>query len=164
VRFFGKEREVRKAENRDPWSNERRCVLANKIGSDNDTAKCACKGEEVVLLPCSGGSNCGQIANQVAVKLTEEGVGKIYCLAGIGAHIQGMIETARSAKRIVALDGCQVACARKAIEHAGLVVTDWVCVTEEGIAKNHDFDLPPEHIAVIAQRTRESLARTPKLT
>jgi len=136
--------------------------LAKKIGSANDAAKCACKGEEVVLLPCSGGSNCGQIANQAAVKLTEEGAGNIYCLAGIGAHIKGMVESARSAKRIVALDGCPVACAKKTIEHAGLVVTDWVCVTEEGIAKNHNFDLPPEHIAVIVQCARESLSKTPK--
>ena len=37
-----------------------------------------------------------------------------------------MVESARGAKRIVALDGCQVACARKAIEHAGLKVTDWI--------------------------------------
>jgi len=159
VRFFGKEREVRKAENRDPWADERRCVLANKIGSANDTAKCACKGEEVVLLPCSGGSNCGQIANQVAVQLTEEGVGNIYCLAGIGAHIKGMVESARSAKRIVAIDGCAVACAKKTLEHAGLAVTDWVCVTDEGIKKAHEFALRPEDIALIARRTEESLSR-----
>ena len=129
----------------------------------NSDQVCLCKAEEVVLLPCSGGSNCGQIANQVAVKLTEEGVGNIYCLAGIGAHIEGMVESARSAKRIVALDGCSVACARKTIEHAGLPVTDWICVTEEGIDKVHEFRLSPEDIALIVRRTRESLARTPTM-
>jgi uncharacterized metal-binding protein len=129
--------------------------------TDNDQ-KCFCKAEEIILLPCSGGSNCGQIANQVAVKLDEEGVGKIYCLAGIGAHIKGMVESAKSAKRIVALDGCEVACAKKAVEHAGLLVTDWVCVTEAGIAKNHEFELLPEHIALIAERTRKSLSKTPQ--
>ncbi len=74
---------------------------------------CICKAEEIIRLPCSGGSNCGQIANQVAVKLTEEGIGSIYCLAGIGAHIEGMIYSTMAAKRIVALDGCAVACAKK---------------------------------------------------
>lgn len=123
------------------------------------TGECLCKAEEVILLPCSGGSNCGQIANQVAVKLTEEGVGNIYCLAGIGAHIPGMIESTRSAKRIVAIDGCAVACARKTIEHTGLTVTDWVCVTEEGIVKNHQFELSSEDIALVARRTREVLGR-----
>lgn len=124
--------------------------------------ECLCKAEEVILLPCSGGSNCGQIANHVAVKLDEEGIGKIYCLAGIGAHIKGMVESAKSAKRIVALDGCDVACSKKAVEHAGLVVTDWVCVTGAGIAKNHEFELLPEHIALIAERTRKSLSKAPQ--
>jgi len=125
-----------------------------------DTSQqCLCKAEEIILLPCSGGSNCGQIANQVAVKLDEEGVGKIYCLAGIGAHIKGMVESARSAKRIVALDGCDVACAKKTIEHAGLLVTDWVCVTDEGIAKNHQFKIAAKETNLIIRRTKESLAK-----
>ena len=98
--------------------------MADKTESANKTATCACKGEDVILLPCSGGSNCGQIANQAAVSLDVLGVGRIYCLAGIGAHIGGMVESAKGAKRIVALDGCQVACAKKTVEHAGLIVTD----------------------------------------
>ena len=133
--------------------------MPNEMRPVNSADECACKAEEVVLLPCSGGSNCGQIANQVAVKLTEEGVGNIYCLAGIGAHIEGMVESARSAKRIVALDGCSVACSKKTVEHAGLNVTDWICVADEGIEKNHQFALSPEHIDLIAGRTQESLAK-----
>ena len=125
-----------------------------------DTSQqCLCKAEEIILLPCSGGSNCGQIANQVAVKLDEEGIGKIYCLAGIGAHIKGMVESARSAKRIVALDGCEVACAKRAIGHAGLTVTDWICVTDEGIAKSHQFKIATKETNLIIRRTKESLAK-----
>jgi len=121
--------------------------------------ECECTAEEITFLPCSGGSNCGQITDQVATKLDEEGVGHIYCLAGIAAHIDGMVESARGAKRLVALDGCQVACAKKTIEHAGLRVTDWICVTEEGIEKNHQFKLAPEDINLIARRTKELLSR-----
>jgi len=126
---------------------------------ENAAFTCECSAEEITFLPCSGGSNCGQITNQVAIRLDEEGVGHIYCLAGIAAHIDGMVESARGAKRIVALDGCQVACARKAIEHAGLKVTDWICVTEEGVAKNHQFSMAQEELELIARRTKESLAR-----
>ena len=127
---------------------------------EQDAVACDCGVEGVTFFPCSGGSNCGQIANKVAVQLTEERLGNIYCLAGIGAHIGGMIESVRSAKRIVAIDGCSVACAKKTIEHAGLAVTDWVCVTEEGIEKNHKFKLPSEEIDLIARRIRESLAKS----
>lgn len=136
--------------------------MVNEIKPVKSADECTCRTEEVIFLPCSGGSNCGQITNQVAVELTEEGIGNIYCLAGIGAHIEGMMESARSAKRIVALDGCLVACARKTIEHAGLPVTDWICVTEEGIEKAHNFTLSQGDIALISRRTRESLAMPPE--
>ena len=126
---------------------------------ENTAVTCECKAEEIVLLPCAGGSNCGQITNRVAVKLDEEGVGRIYCLAGIAAHIDGMVESAKGAKKIVALDGCNVAYAKKTIEHAGLKVTDWICVTEEGVEKNHQFKLASEEIDLIARRTKESLAK-----
>jgi uncharacterized metal-binding protein len=126
---------------------------------ENTALTCECSAEEITILPCSGGSNCGQIANQAAVSLDVLGVGHIYCLAGIGAHIDGMVESARGVKRIVALDGCQVACAKKTIEHAGLTVTDWICVTEEGISKSHNLLLEQADIEFITQRTKELLAR-----
>ncbi len=121
--------------------------------------RCYCESGTVLIFTCSGASNVGQIANQAAIRLTEEGTGKMYCLAGIGGHIPVMIEATRAADRVVVIDGCDTACARKTIEHAGLLVTDWVCVTEEGISKNRDFKLNKKDIDLIARRTRESLAR-----
>ena len=119
--------------------------------------KCLCETNRVVILPCSGGSNCGQIANAVAVELTKEGLGNIYCLAGIGAHIDGMIESARSAQRLLVIDGCSVACARKTVEHVGLSMTDYIDIAAEGVEKNHDFDLNPKQIAEMVTRARALL-------
>ena len=133
--------------------------MVESQAQENAALTCECTAEEITILPCGGGSNCGQITNQVAVRLDEEGVGHIYCLVGIAAHIDGMVESARGAKRLVVLDGCQVACGKKAVEHAGLKVTDWICVTEEGIAKNHQFKLTPEEIDLIVRKTKESLTR-----
>jgi len=121
--------------------------------------ECTCEAGEVLLFPCSGGSNCGQIANQVAVQLAVGDVGKMYCLAGIGAHESVMLDTTRAARRVVAIDGCSVACAKKTIEHAGITVTDWVCVTEEGVDKSHSLLLDETEIELIAHRTKELLAR-----
>ncbi len=131
--------------------------------SEPQMVSCECKAEDIILLPCSGGSNCGQIANQVAVSLDVQGVGRLYCLAGIGSHIDGMVESAKGAKRIIALDGCQVACAKKTIEHAGLTVTDWICVMDQGIEKVHKFDITPEEVASVASSAREMLNRSSKL-
>ena len=122
--------------------------------------KCLCEAGEVLIFPCSGGSNCGQIANQAAVQLTEEGVGTIYCLAGIGAHDSVMIDTAKAAKRVVAIDGCSTACAKRTLEHAGLMVTDYLDVTEEGVEKVHEFKLSPQDISSISDRVMKRPGKT----
>jgi len=122
--------------------------------------KCLCEASEVLIFPCSGGSNCGQIANQAAVQLAEEGIGRMYCLAGIGAHDSVMIDTAKAAKRIVAIDGCSTACAKRTLEHAGLMVTDYLDVAEEGIEKVvGDFKLSLEDISSIAAKVKERLGQ-----
>jgi len=121
--------------------------------------ECSCQANKVVVFPCSGGSNCGQIANDVAVHLNEEGIGTLFCLAGIGAHIPGVIESAKSAKRIVAIDGCFVECAKKTLEHAGLTITDYIDITKEGIAKNKNFKLNQQDVLFIVKRTKQELAK-----
>jgi len=90
-----------------------------------------------------------------------EKVGRIYCLAGVAAHVNGMVESAKGAKIIVALDGCQVACAKKAVEHAGLTVTDWICIIEQGISNNRGQLMDEEEIELIARKTRELLTKPP---
>ncbi len=124
--------------------------------------KCLCQASQVVLLPCSGGSNCGQIANEAAVDLTRKGLGNIYCLAGLGARIEGMIESARSAQRLVVIDGCPVACALKTVQSVGLEPTDYLDVTEQGIEKNHDFRPDPMAVSTVVDRLRHLLGEPPQ--
>ncbi|MCL6611151.1 MAG: putative zinc-binding protein [Peptococcaceae bacterium] len=120
---------------------------------------CTCEATEILIFPCSGGSNVGQIANQAGVDLTRAGVGKLYCLAGIGGHLDSFIESAKAARRIVAIDGCQACCAKKTLEHAGFNVTDHVVATDLGIKKNHDFNLLPEDINMVCSDIRRQLGR-----
>jgi uncharacterized metal-binding protein len=120
-------------------------------------AHCGCGAEGVLILPCSGGSNCGQIANAVASELDRQGYGKFYCLAGIGAHIPKMVETTGAASRRLVIDGCGVACGRKALELARLSVTDYLDVEAAGIVKSHSFRLEQAQVELIAERARSLL-------
>jgi uncharacterized metal-binding protein len=130
------------------------------IETNANTSKCDCETQTInVFLTCSGAANCGQIANQAAVRLDEEGIGKMYCLAGIGSHNPGMIESIKSADRVVILDGCPTACARKTAEHAGITVTEWICVTQNGIKKVHNFNVKPEEIEIIVEHTKQTLSK-----
>jgi uncharacterized metal-binding protein len=123
------------------------------------TEKCLCEPNEVIIFSCAGSSNVGQIANQAAIKLAQDGIGRYFCLAGIGGHVSGMIESTKAGKMLIAIDGCPVGCAKKTLEHAGFNTGEYVQVTDLGVEKNHEFSLDPgdvgrvsDHIASLVSR------------
>jgi len=117
--------------------------------------KCSCDSSEVLLFPCSGGSNVGQITNAAAVTLTRQGQGKMSCLAGLGGDVTGMVESTKSADACVAIDGCPVGCAALTLRRHGVTPQMTLVVTDLGIEKNKNFDLPADQVA----RVCEALAR-----
>ncbi|AEG13924.1 DGC domain protein [Desulfofundulus kuznetsovii DSM 6115] len=117
---------------------------------------CTCEAAPVLIFPCSGGSNVGQIANQAAVELTKEGVGKLFCLAGIGGHVESFIESSKG-NRLVVIDGCPTACARKIFDHVNLPVTDYIVVTGLDIKKAHNFDLERNDIEKVCAEVKRRL-------
>jgi uncharacterized metal-binding protein len=119
--------------------------------------RCACEVQSILLFPCSGGSNVGQISNAAGVELTRRGKAKMYCLAGMGAHVPGMVDSAQHADLRIAIDGCAVACARKTLEQAGLRVDRAVIITELGIAKNHEFEWTYDELDQVMEAALEGM-------
>jgi uncharacterized metal-binding protein len=112
--------------------------------------RCLCESNEILIFCCAGSSNVGQIANQAAVRLAQEGTGRYFCLAGIGGHVSGMIESTKAGKMLIAIDGCPVGCGKKTLEHAGFKIDEYVQVTELGIEKNHEFSLAPSDVGKVS--------------
>ena len=105
------------------------------------TEDCCAKGNNVMILACSGGSNVGQLSNQAAVELTREGFGKMFCLAGIGGQLSGFVQSAIDVPVMVAIDGCGVGCAKAILDQAQVSLKHYLVLTDEGIEKNKDFNL-----------------------
>jgi len=80
---------------------------------------CMCNETGILIFSCSGASDVGELSDRVVRKMAKCGQAKMFCLAGIGAHIPGMIESTKSANKLVAIDGCPVSCSKKTLEHAG---------------------------------------------
>jgi uncharacterized metal-binding protein len=112
--------------------------------------KCLCESSEILIFSCAGSSNVGQIANQAAVRLAQEGIGRYFCLAGIGGHVSGMIESTKAGKMLIAIDGCPVGCAKKTLDHTGFNIDEYIQVTELGIEKNHNLNLSPFDVDKVA--------------
>jgi uncharacterized metal-binding protein len=99
----------------------------------------------------------GQITNEVAKKLDEAGEAKFFCLAGVGGHIDGIVASVKGADKVLVLDGCAVACAKKCAEAAGIEGYEYLVATEFGIEKKHAFDLSSEEVESVAAGARERL-------
>jgi len=109
-----------------------------------------------MILACSGASNVGQLSNQAAVELTREGFGKMFCLAGIGGHLSGFVQSAKDVPRMVAVDGCSVGCAKAILEQARVPMQHYLVLTDEGIEKNKDFNLQRADV----ERVKAAIKRT----
>jgi uncharacterized metal-binding protein len=79
-----------------------------------------CAGGERLVFPCSGASDVGGLADGVSRKMSKEEVGRMYCLAAIGAGVESFVETTKAATQVIALDGCPVGCATKCLEKSGI--------------------------------------------
>ena len=117
--------------------------------------ECCVPGGNVMILTCSGGSNVGQLANQAAVELTQEGFGKMYCLAGIGGHLSGFVQSAKDVSEVVVIDGCPACCSKATLEHAKVPIKSYLILTDLGIEKNHDFNLQKEDLNKVKEAIKQ---------
>ena len=111
------------------------------------TKACCQPKTNVMILACSGASNVGQLSNQAAIELTQEGYGKMFCLAGIGGQLSGFVQSAKDVPNLVAIDGCQVGCTKAILDHAGITPSSYIVLTDNPrIEKNKNFDLKRDDI------------------
>ena len=119
---------------------------------------CAAPKKKVLLYACSGAANVAEIADHVARQLTAEGLGQMFCLAGLGAGIPNMIQSAKDADLNVVLDGCPLDCARLIFEKAGVTNVKIIRVTDHGIAKAKGVKITDEQVQKIAALARAAVA------
>jgi uncharacterized metal-binding protein len=88
----------------------------------NKPGSCQCSrpdDETRLVFPCSGAADVGEVADRAARWLTRAGTGDMYCLAGIGGRVSGILASTHAATKILAIDGCPHECVRKTLELAG---------------------------------------------
>lgn len=78
-----------------------------------------CSAGPTLIFACSGAADVGEIADRAARKLTKDGIGKMFCLAGVGGRISGIMKTTESTEKILAIDGCPLNCVKNCLEQAG---------------------------------------------
>ena len=119
---------------------------------------CICEGDVRLVFPCSGAADVGEISDRAARSLTAQGLGKMYCLAGIGGNISGMVASAKGADQILVIDGCGLDCARKTLEEKGINDFLHLRVTDQGLEKSKS-PVTAEYIRIITRKGEEMLQK-----
>lgn len=85
----------------------------------SEEKQCLCQAAPKLIFPCSGAADVGEVTDRAARRLTKQGVGKMFCLAGIGGRVETIVESTKAADAILAIDGCDADCARNTLLQAG---------------------------------------------
>lgn len=128
--------------------------------SNPSTCHCGSTARKVLVYACSGGANVAEMSDRAARLLMAEGVGSMFCLAGLGAEIPNMIQTARDADLNLVIDGCPTDCGRKIFERLGLQNARFVRVTDLGIEKKKGAAATPAEIDKVVAGCKETVALT----
>jgi len=120
-------------------------------------AEC-CTPANTIIFACSGAADVGKIADLTARKMTEDGVGKMSCLAGVGGRVPQLMEVAKAAKVIVAIDGCPLHCGRNTLQQAGFTKFEHLCLADIGMVKGKT----PVTDEAVAKAAAQGKAKLPK--
>lgn len=120
--------------------------------------QCTCGTAPKLIFPCSGAADVGEVADRAARALAREGTGKMYCLAGVGGHIEDMLLNVQAAGTILAIDGCPKDCARHTLAHAGFTNVAHLRLTDMGFQKGSS-PATDERIAEVTARAKPLLSR-----
>ena len=121
------------------------------MDTQNTQAQCSCNSAPKFVFPCSGASDVGGLSDQAARQMTLDGTGKMYCLAGIGGRVEGIMANTRAAARVLVIDGCPQECARKTMELAGFKDFQHLKLAEMGFKKG-ETPLTPARIRLVAAK------------
>ncbi len=117
---------------------------------------CGGNGKRVLFYACSGGANVAEVADRAARELMASGDGIMFCLAGLGAGIDGMIQTARDADLNVVLDGCPMDCAKSIFDRCHLTNYVQVRATDLGIEKVKGVRATDQQVAALVAKARQA--------
>lgn len=95
-----------------------------------------------LVYSCSGCSSAAQMANYLAVQMDRRNMAEMSCIAGVGGNVKKLVKTALSGRKIIAIDGCPLACTKACLNNHGLQPNVHIDLTVYGVKKkqHEDFD------------------------
>lgn len=88
-----------------------------------------------LLFACSGCSNAGQLADQLARELDRRGIAEMSCLAGVGAAKSHFLKKLEQ-REVWIIDGCPIACSLGVFAQLDKYIDVHIRLHDLGVRKN----------------------------
>lgn len=124
---------------------------------NSTTTKCQCTTAPSLIFACSGAADVGETADRAARLLTKEGIGKMYCLAGLGGQVPTILANTVKAQSVLAIDGCPMDCAKQTLKAAGITSFQHLKLQELGLIKGR-CPATEANVHTVFSRAKELLA------
>ena len=96
-----------------------------------------------LIYSCSGASSAAQMANHIGVKLDRLKVAEMSCIAGVGGDVRPLVQTAKSGRAIIALDGCPLQCVKGCLAQHAIEPDTHLILSQYGLRKRYGEDCSP---------------------
>jgi uncharacterized metal-binding protein len=95
-----------------------------------------------LVYSCSGCSSAAQMANYLAIHMDRKGIAEMSCIAGVGGKVKKLVKTALSGRKIIAIDGCPLACSKACLSNHSVRPDFHIDLSRHGVSKkqHQDFD------------------------
>jgi len=81
----------------------------------------------------------------------------MFCLAGIGGRVSGIMKTTEAAAKILAIDGCPLNCVKNCLEQAGFDEFEHLQLANLGMTKG-STEVSEANVAKVAEAGAAKLA------
>lgn len=115
-----------------------------------------------LVYACSGCSNVGQLAHDLARRLDELGVAEMSCTTGVGGGVPTLLRKARSGRYVVAIDGCPLCCAAACLTRAEVAIDRHLMLADEGLRKRRRDEGTGDALTRLSSELSAELARAPR--
>jgi uncharacterized metal-binding protein len=113
-----------------------------------------------IVYSCSGCSSAAQMANYLAVKLDRLDAAEMSCIAGVGGNVKKLVKTALSRRRIIAIDGCPLACSKACLANHSITPHLHIELSRFGVPKKQHQDFNKLQALRILEALKENIFQT----
>ena len=113
-----------------------------------------------LVYSCSGCSNVAQLANDLAVRLDRQGSAQMSCIAGVGGKVKQLVKVAKSARPILAIDGCPLNCVKQSLASVDVTPTWHIELTSLGYKKREHENCSAEDLKELLDKVHRDILVT----